>query len=260
MAQTWLILSLLVACALAAAADELKPPVPGNWEPIPELTDEFDGTQLDATKWWPTNPQWKGRQPALFRESNVEVKDGQLHLTMRCEDVPDAPEGYHTFTSAAVKSKITVLYGYFEARCKPMRSHGSSAFWFYENTKEIWTEIDVFEMGAGAPGKERRDFMNVHVFHTPTEEKHWAKPGTYDHDADLADDFHNYGLLWTKDKIEYLFDGKVIRSIENTHWHQALTLNFDSETMPDWFGLPKPEELPSTFSIESIRSWREAEK
>jgi len=33
-------------------------------------------------------------------------------------------------------------------------------------------------------------------------------------------------------------------------------MNFDSETMPDWFGLPKKEDLPCSFSIEYVRAWR----
>ena len=45
-------------------------------------------------------------------------------------------------------------------------------------------------------------------------------------------------------------------TVENTHWHHPLYLIFDSETMPEWFGLPKPEDLPSTFGIEYIRAWK----
>lgn len=54
-------------------------------------------------------------------------------------------------------------------------------------------------------------------------------------------------------------DGKVVRSLRNTHWHQPLHVNFDSETMPNWFGLPAKENLPSTFSIEYVRSWKRTE-
>ena len=105
-------------------------PQEGEWAPIPELCDEFEGAELDAAKWHPNNPQWKGRQPGWFHTRNVAVAQGKLHLTMKAEDLPDLPDGYHTFTSAAVKSKAKVRYGYFEIRCKAMDSKGSSAFWF----------------------------------------------------------------------------------------------------------------------------------
>ncbi len=175
---------------------------------------------------------------------------------MREETVPNAPEGYHTFTSAAVQSKTRVRYGYFEIKAKPMRSHGSSAFWFYYNEPRMWTEIDVFEIGGGAPGFERKYNMNLHVFHTPTEKRHWARGRAWLAPWDLADDYHVYGLEWDEKNIKYFVDGVLVRRADNTHWRQPLTLNFDSETMLTWFGLPNPEELPSTFSIEYVRAWK----
>ena len=62
----------------------------------------------------------------------------------------------------------------------------------------------------------------------------------------LADRFHTYGLEWTPEVIRFYFDGRMIRERKNTHWHQALHMNFDSETMPNWFGLPEKENLPSS--------------
>jgi len=35
-------------------------------------------------------------------------------------------------------------------------------------------------------------------------------------------------------------------------------LTFDSETMPEWMGMPKDEDLPSTFSVEYVRAWKKA--
>jgi hypothetical protein len=37
---------------------------------------------------------------------------------------------------------------------------------------------------------------------------------------------------------------------------QPLTLNLDSETMPNWFGLPRDQDLPSTFRIRYVRAWK----
>jgi hypothetical protein len=49
---------------------------------------------------------------------------------------------------------------------------------------------------------------------------------------------------------------KLPVEIENTHWHQPLFLIFDSETMPEWFGMPDDEDLPSTYSIKYVRAWK----
>ncbi|MHC4437895.1 MAG: family 16 glycosylhydrolase [Planctomycetota bacterium] len=230
----------------------------GEWIKYEIMSDEFEGIKLDPDKWHPRNPKWLGRQPAYFYPGNVTVSDGKLHLAMRKREVPEMPrdKGYHTYTSAAVKCKTTVKYGYFEVKCKPMKSAGSSSFWFYENTPKIWTEIDVFEIGGGAPGFEKKYNMNVHVFRTPTENKHWSMHGEWFAPTNLADDYHTYALEWDEERIQWYFDGVLIRWVENTHWHQPLTLNFDSETMPDWFGLPKDSDLPSTYSIEYVRAWK----
>jgi hypothetical protein len=230
----------------------------GNWTKYEIMSDEFEGKDLDLNKWHPRNPGWLGRQPAYFYPGNVTVSDGKLNLAMRKQEVPEMPrdKGYHTYTSAAVKSKTTVKYGYFEVKCRPMKSAGSSSFWFYDSTPEVWTEIDVFEIGGGAPGFEKKYNMNVHVFRTPSEKKHFSMGEVWIAPSELADDYHTYGLQWEEDKIQWYFDGVLVRWVENTHWHQPLTLNFDSETMPNWFGLPRDSDLPSTYSIEYVRAWK----
>ena len=244
--------SVTDACPLSDQANE------SNWIKYESMSDEFDGRELNSNKWYPTNPRWLGRQPAYFYPGNVKVNNGKLHLSMRKQEVSEMPrdKGYHTYTSAAVQSKAKVRYGYFEVKCKPMKSRGSSSFWFYDNTPKEWTEIDVFEIGGGAPGFEKKYNMNVHVFKTPTDKKHWSIHGEWIAPSNLADDYHVYGLEWDKDKLKWYFDGVLVRWVNNTHWHQPLTLNFDSETMPKWFGLPKDNCLPSTYSIEYVRAWK----
>ncbi|HUT36271.1 MAG TPA: family 16 glycosylhydrolase [Planctomycetota bacterium] len=233
-------------------------PLPhGRWAPLPEMTDEFEGEALDAAKWHPTNPGWLGRQPGLFRAENVTVSDGKLHITMKHESLPNAPKGYHTYTCGAVKSKAVARYGYFEVKARAMKSRGSSAFWFYLSTPELWTEIDVFEIGGGAPGHETTVHMNAHVFHTLVNpDRHWSKGSKWQSPTPLADGWHVYGLEWNREKLVYYFDGAVVREMPNTHWHQPLELNFDSETMPEWFGLPDVATLPSTFCVEYVRAWK----
>ena len=80
----WLMVIFGSLIARGAVAEEKSPmPCPlnfGQWELIPEFSDEFAGTKLDETKWFPYNPGWRGRQPGFFSKDNVEVKDGMLHL------------------------------------------------------------------------------------------------------------------------------------------------------------------------------------
>ena len=253
------LLVVLLALPLFHAGSTETPakpcPLPhGKWEPIPAFSDEFNGEKLDTAKWHPNNPTWKGRQPGFFHTKNVRVKDGMLHLDAKVESLPNLPEGYHTFTTAAVKSTSRIRYGYFEIRARAMDSQASSAFWFYDGTPEQWTEIDVFEIGARK--HPHRYHMNVHVFHTLVETVHWSNSKTWNAPYNLSKQFHVYGLEWDPEQITFWVDGKVVRKQKDTHWHQALTLNFDSETFPHWFGLPEKDTLPATFSIDYIRAWR----
>jgi hypothetical protein len=38
----------------------------GKWKPIRALTDDFGETAMDESKWYPYNPDWKGREPGYF--------------------------------------------------------------------------------------------------------------------------------------------------------------------------------------------------
>ncbi len=233
----------------------------GDWVKFDPMSDEFDGEELDLNKWNRGLYWWKGRQPALFSDRNVTVSDGKLHLTMRREKVPEQFEklGYKDYTSAALHTKARSSYGYYEVKAKPMSSGGSSSFWFQvEDTPGWLTEIDVFEIGGKAKGFEHKYNMNVHVFRTPTTKEHWSVGGVWVAPWRLADDYHVYGLEWTPEEIRYYVDGVVVRTVENTHWHQPLFLIFDSETMPKWFGMPDDDDLPSTFSVEYVRAWKKA--
>jgi len=233
----------------------------GGWVKFAPMSDEFEGKELDLGKWEYGIAPWKGRQPALFSAKNVTVSDGKLHLTMRKEKLPPEAEkqGYKDYTSAALHTKTRTAYGYFEVKAKPMNSGGSSSFWFKREGVPGWvTEIDVFEIGGKAKGFENRYNMTLHVFQTPTEKKHWSVGGVWKAPWRLADDYHVYGLDWNKDELKFYVDGVVVRTVENTHWHQPLSLIFDSETMPKWFGMPDDKDLPSTFSVEYVRAWKKA--
>lgn len=229
-----------------------------NWEFSKIYSDEFSGSTLDIEKWTPFNPAWNGRPPGYFSPKNVKVVGGMLELTSKFEDLPNLPKGYERITTAAVKSKNLILYGYLEVRSRSMKSRVSSSFWLYNDTPTLWTEIDVFET-SGLDGKYSNTvFMNLHVFRTPESNQHWETGGRWVAPFSVSDDFHLYAVNWTKDRITWLVDNCVVLEKANTHWHQPLFINFDSETMPKWFGLPDQSELPGTFAIDYIRVWQKS--
>ncbi|KAI9003432.1 concanavalin A-like lectin/glucanase domain-containing protein [Hyaloraphidium curvatum] len=241
----------------------------GGWVRYDAMWDEFDGPALDAAKWRPSLPWWQGRPPAWFDPKNVAVQESCLTLTMKKDNPPEMPKdgGYKDYTSAIVSSLTSVLYGYFEVRAKPMRSAGSSSFWFQcapedkpKDFKEMvcGNEIDVYEMGGGAPGYEQKYNMNAHATRPKgggTCESFgcggcWVAP------FKLADDFHVYALEWDDKWMTYYVDGVVVRKAENQCWHFPQRMIFDSETMPTWLGMPKDEDLPSTYYVDYVRAWK----
>ena len=71
----------------------------------------------------------------------MRVADGTLQLTARASEpaavsVEDRVRGYGQFTTAIVKSKQRIRYGYFEARCRSMRANVCNAFWLYDPLSE----------------------------------------------------------------------------------------------------------------------------
>jgi beta-glucanase (GH16 family) len=229
----------------------------GGFVAFEPMNDEFDGKELDTKKWNVGMTWWKGRQPALFSDKNVTVSDGKLHLTMRKEKLPTEVDklGYHDYTSAALHTNARTTYGYFEVKAKPMNSGGSSSFWFQHGSGPgVVTEIDVFEIGGKAKGFEKKYNMTLHALNNTST--HWSVGGVWVAPWRLADDYHVYGLDWSKEELRFFVDGVLVRSVENTQWHYPLYLTFDSETMPEWFGMPDDKDLPSTFSVEYVRAWK----
>lgn len=246
----------LVALTANANAAPGPPAFPGVWKAVPEFSDEFDGTAVDTGKWQPNNPEWPGRPPGFYREKNVVLKDGKLHLQLKAENVPEMPAGYKDYTCATVRSRQRIRYGYFEIRAQAAATQGSSAFWLYHNEPERWTEIDIFELSPRHPKFGRTLFTNAPVIRYP------GLTGPLDHKleiplkSDPAAAFHTWSLLWDAGVLTWYLDGKPLRTLANTHWKSPLRLILDTETHPDWLGLPDPAGLPAAFVIDYVRTWQ----
>ena len=249
-----------------------------NWTVYPSMTDEFNGDSLNLTKWYNTNPTWKGRQPGLFEPQNVRVNNGTLELWAYYNKSSNPnDDGYGNYTTSAVQSKSFLLYGYSEIRAKLGTSKISSSFWFNSNINGNWTEIDVFE--ESGPINQSSYFCdtyneNTHVFTLSnindgsviatvcnctqnSENSDCSSPGRYTPNfSDFSSDFHIFAMNWTSDRLITYLDGQQVRNIKNYCLHNQLNLQFDRETMPDWFGLPDPSVLPDQpYTIDYVRTW-----
>lgn len=281
--RPWHLALILVVgvAAVSATARQQTPvcPLGSGWAFVADFSDEFEGDRLDGEKWWDFNPTtFIGRKPGLFSRDNVAVKDGLLQLTASrmppaMETVENAARGYHSFATAIVKSRKRVRYGYFEVRCKAMPSAATSAFWFYDpldadrkyKPGSYTEEIDVFEIFGKHPKLANTLFMTVHRQETPYVEtlvrvnlqstgSQWVAPHNF------TDEYHVFALLWAPDAITWYVDGVERWSIRNEFHTNPLHLMFDSEIMEAWGGLPDPNDLPSRFLVDYVRTWQRADQ
>lgn len=176
-----------VAVALLFEVIQAVPP-PQNgsiWEPVLDLTDNFDGAGLNFSKWSNDNTGrglWKGRLPSLFQTDNAWVENGTLRLrntlTDKYSDLDDAELelGHekalteHWVDAAKVYSlkKIAQPGMYFETSMQSSDTAMSSSFWFRMSS---FSEIDVIEQighasksDAIAEEKAHEYAANTHVF------------------------------------------------------------------------------------------------
>ncbi len=229
-----------------------------KWKMDMKLSDEFAGTKLNETRWYPNNPRWKGRKPTQFHPSNVTLNDGFAEFRINQHGDDKLLEGY-THSAGFIVSKELFLYGYFEARLKINDSPWVGGFWMSNPDRNWWTEIDICENCPGNP-KRRHDLgFNIHVFRSPAEHggitKHFDKPSKYYLPFELQKDYHVWGLDWNKDEIIMYFDGVEFVRMKNEHWHQPLRINFNNESNK-WFGaLPNGTGEDEVFMVDYFRVW-----
>ncbi len=255
----------------------------GGWVLNKELSDEFEGSTLDTTKWFIQGLNgkyyiWKGRAPSQYVPQNAIVEDGKLKIRSKWEPgYPFVNEVYADggvsaaygkaegkdipVTTAGVVSKKRFLYGYMEIKSKAADAAMTSAFWALGYQQEL----DIFEQ-MGKPKKPGKIRENT----TMTTVHDWSPPAVrptrvFQHVEELpfrvADDFHVYGAEWGVDYLKIYIDGKLVYSVTQdevgTDWvlNNPMEIWFDSEIFK-WLGYPHAEELPADFEIEYVRVWQ----
>ncbi|MFU2325562.1 family 16 glycosylhydrolase [Pseudomonas sp. NFX98] len=236
----------------------------GQWILNTKLSDDFNGTTLDRERWHVNNAignESLGRKPALFTPNNASVNNGNLNIVFRKETLPQkyVQLGFKDYTSAMVRTNERGLYGYYEARAKPMNSAGSSAFWLaWTGMEDNATEIDIFEIGGKTKNAalDRSYNMNAHLWATPQSTEHIADGSIWISPWRLADDFHIYGFDWQRDTLRWYVDGVLVRESRNLHFFFPMQVIFDSEAMWKWFGVVDDADLPSTFEVDYVYVWQ----
>ena len=199
----------------------------GDWELV--WSDEFDGTELDTSKWdfrmammgkkWPA---WTDKGVSLDGNSNVVftlIEENGMPVSSQLQT------GYNFMDEPVVKttcfgedlqwnigklheSKYLHSYGYYECRCRLQQKPGWwSAFWIQSPTigasldsRRTGTEIDIME--SFAPGD-----IAPHCVHSGGYGLDKQSFGTGENRSLDKEVFHRFGVLWDENGYTFYIDG-----------------------------------------------------
>jgi hypothetical protein len=234
------------------------PPLGNVWAPNYALSDEFNGTSLNTTKWRPNHAWWVGRPPSTYVPANVSEGGGTLQLVNTV--IPDSQRRPGITIGAPCVSSINPIvgFGYYEARIKASPSSMSSAFYFQRKDGE---EIDVAENFGGSKTSPQFTFeshTNTHYFpngYKPQNDTHsiakLSTPNT---------DWHIYGIWYqNSNQAQIYIDGALVSThIFKGPLDRPMYMFFESEPS-EAQGIPSAAELQNsdknTMMVDWIRSY-----
>jgi beta-glucanase (GH16 family) len=257
------------------ATNAPSPGVPSGYELV--FSDEFNGAELDTSKWWTRYVYENGNLDRLndeiqvYREAGNHVMTGSSVKLMAHRK----PKGNGIdFESGMLRSKTTVRNGYFEARVKMPKGIGAwPAFWLNAEDASWPPEIDIFEFVNN--GKD--DTANMIHFNvidrgaqsnggwTATDAAfnqqyfYWKAPYNF------PDAFHTVGALWTDSGVTFYVDGKAIATKGYKWVHNDgrdagmahILLNF--ALGGQWAGrYGVAQSFPDGFEIDYVRAYQKA--
>jgi beta-glucanase (GH16 family) len=239
------ILSMTVAASLSLTGCQLIPTqsavVGDKWEMV--WQDEFNGTEIDTTKWgWETNC-WGGGNNELQcytdRAENSFLRDGKLVIKAQPEeftgpanvlpldhDGSDVPQATLPYTSARLRTiqKGDWKYGRIEVRAKIPGGQGIwPAIWMLPTDWVYggWAasgEIDIME----AVNLGTEETMKTHgTLHYGREWPENTSSGTDFEfiDSDPTEEFHTYAIEWAAGEIRWYVDEVHFATQRESGWY-----------------------------------------
>ena len=271
-------------------AESLLPPEK-KWRLV--WHDEFDGAEVDRTKWMCRESFWGQDFPAFahgFEGVEMTGETMKLHLLRKGDDfcsphlqtgsltydVPKDASGFWPF-GAYRKPLFMKRYGYFEIRCRLPKSAGwHAAFWLQApgvgsspNPAVAGVETDIFETYRHLGSSDGR-IVGGNSWNGYGRDSVWFGHFAWKHE-ETADGWHVYGCDWSPEGYTFYCDGKKVgeQNYPVSHVEQFLLVSTEpggyrktggdgglSEGRRTW-GKPDPRlfaaTLPDCFEVDFVR-------
>lgn len=244
----------------------------GEWLFREDLSDEFNSSTLDSTKWDLNAISWGAW---IWDKTNVKTIDNNLSITMQYNPQILNDKQYY-FTSGIASSTKKIIYGYFEAKVKacPTSPGVCPAFWLNGNAEEgnlRNSEIDIIEL-LQHEDKSIID-MNLHakvmengklIYKRQAQypdlcKNQWIAPW------DPSDDYHIYACENRPDSIIWYIDGKQVAAKNNLYWHIPMQIIVSMGVRAPYRDKDDPSKpiapigevqgFPTTMLVDYIRVW-----
>lgn len=215
--------------------------------------DEFDGTDLDLSKWnidegdgCPDLCGWGNNEAQVYTADNITVAGGVLTIEAR-------QEADGTFTSGRIntKGKFDFRYGRVEVRARLPEGQGTwPAIWLLHSDPEVYGpwplsgEIDIMEaFNLGVNGNTATQSTLHYGLPTPP---FGGTSSVFDNDVSPATAFRTYALEWERDRVRFFVDGEHFQSQNSENWYAYFPAD-DEEGFYDPFGAFKQGPIDAPF-------------
>lgn len=180
-------------------------------------SDEFDGTEVDQSKWTYDvgNWGWGNNELQYYtvdRPENARVEDGNLIIEARKNDM----EQEWTSARLTTRGKVSFLYGKIEFRAQVPSGKGNwAAAWTLGDSyvdELSWPycgEIDIMESVGYEVDPETLDGIAHCTVHTPAYYfKINNQISSVKDIPNIAGEFHTYTVEWTPTEVKGFVDGE----------------------------------------------------
>jgi beta-glucanase (GH16 family) len=250
---------ILAIIATTIAITHMMTPVysgPSSGEWVMTFNDEFEGAQLDRSKWdtgWYAGVANVGNgQQHYLVDSAITVEQGMLVIRADRQNY----NGYR-YTSGMVQTRnnFSQQRGFFEIRARWPKGSGLwAAFWMLPRSQTFPPELDVELLG----NHPNEIFSNIHY---TTSNGSRGQSGSFTNiGLDATTDFHTYGIEWSPNAIIWYFDGREIRRFNNTSALPAESMYILLDlAVGGWWssvGSPNSTLFPQYYEIDYVRVWQ----